>query len=222
MKKIDENYFIKKDKVNFEPTIEESLYENETILRKGKPKKNSYIWNSILKFLPFALIWLVFDGFMIGMMCSFTEGIPLPLLIFLIFFFIFHLLPVWIWISNIVTVSKRLKIEEYAFTEQRIIIKRGFIGANIVSINYSSLVSVNLRIGLIERICKVGDIYLVSDDKQKNVLEDISDPYFIYNKLQKIANDIKADILYPNNLRPQENKGYKTSYKGDANFKDKK
>ncbi len=221
MKKVDNNYFINKNNVNYEPSIEESLNQDETIIWKGKPKKSSFILNSILKFLPFALIWLIFDGFMIGFICGFNSELPLPILIFLIFFFLFHLLPVWIWISNLITVNKRLKIEEYAFTEQRIIIKRGFIGANIISINYSSLTSVNLRIGLIERFCKVGDIYLVSSDNQKNVLEDISDPYFIYSKLQKIANDIKSDILYPNNLRPSENSGYKTSYKGDKDFNKK-
>ena len=50
-------------------------------------------------------------------------------------------------------------------------------------------------------------------------MEDITDPYFIYSQLKKIANDIKQDILYPNALRPEENPGYKTSYKGDINFK---
>ena len=82
----------------------------------------------------------------------------------------------------------------------------------VCGINYSSISSVNLKIGLVERLCKVGDIYIVADNK-KYILEDIKDPYFIYERLQKIANDIKSDIIYPNNYRPKENYGYKTSYK---------
>ena len=67
-------------------------------------------------------------------------------------------------------------------------------------------------LAIIEKLCKVGDIYIVADT-QRNVLEDIQDPYFIYGRLQKIANDIKSDILYPNAKRPGTNPGYKTSYK---------
>ena len=46
------------------------------------------------------------------------------------------------------------------------------------------------------------------------ILQDLVNPYYIYSELQRIANDIKCDILYPNSYRPKENVGYKTSYKG--------
>lgn len=211
MKKIDDKYFIKDKKVNYNPSIEQVLANDEVILWKGKPRKLSFILSIIFKFLPFVIIWLAIDISLIVMMSSFFSEIPLPAIIFLIIFFILHLLPVWIWISSIITASRRQKLEEYAFTGSRIVIKTGFIGANISSINYSSISSVNLKIGIIERLCKVGDIYIVADNK-KYILEDIKDPYFIYEKLQKIANDIKSDIIYPNNYRPSENNGYKTSY----------
>ena len=212
MKKIDDKYFIKDNKVNYNPSIDLVLTSDETILWKGKPRKLSFILSNIFKFLPFAIIWLIFDITAIVMIFKFMSEIPLPAIIFIVFFFILHLLPVWLWISSLITASRRQKVEEYAFTGNRIIIKSGFIGANISSINYSSISSVNLKIGLVERLCKVGDIYIVADNK-KYILEDIKDPYFIYERLQKIANDIKSDIIYPNNYRPKENYGYKTSYK---------
>ena len=211
MKKIDDKYFIKDNKVNYNPSIDLVLTSDETILWKGKPRKLSFILSNIFKFLPFAIIWLIFDITAIVMIFKFMSEIPLPAIIFIVFFFILHLLPVWLWISSLITASRRQKVEEYAFTGNRIIIKSGFIGANISSINYSSISSVNLKIGLVERLCKVGDIYIVADNK-KYILEDIKDPYFIYERLQKIANDIKSDIIYPNNYRPSENNGYKTSY----------
>lgn len=218
MKKIDPKYFINENNVNYLPTIDEILDDGEEILWKGKPKKISYILNSCLKFLPIALVWLAFDIGFIVMMTHVMNEIDWWLILIFVIFFMFHLLPVWLWISSIVTSFRRLKIEEYAFTNKRIIIKKGLIAADIKSINYESLTSVNIRIGVIERMCKVGDIYIVSKN-EKYVIEDISDPYFIYQKLSKIANDIKSDIIYPNAYRPNENPGFKTSYKNKDNIK---
>lgn len=218
MKKIDEKYFINpKGDVN-KTRIEDSLEEDEKILWQGKPLRKSFLLNSFIKLLPFAIIWLGVDVFFIVMLCSFTSEIPTPLIIFLCFFFLIHLLPVWIWIYNVISASKRQKIEEYAFTNKRILVKQGFIGSTIISVFYSSIDSVNLKVGVIEKICHVGDIYIVSKN-QKIVLEDINDPLFITQKLQAIANDIKTDIYFPNSLRPKENEGYKTEYKDSSSIK---
>lgn len=223
MKPIKENYFIKKEGVNFDPSIESLVGEDEKILWKGKPYRKSFILNAFFKMFFIILIWLLFDAAFMTVLFVFVPSIPWWMILIVCIFFLFHLLPVWIWITNIVTASRRQKLEEYAFTDKRIIIKKGLIGANLQSINYSSITSVNIRIGLIERLCKVGDIYIASEN-QGAVLEDIQDPYFIYDRLQKIANDIKADILYPNVLRPKENPGYKTSYRMEDDFlnRDKK
>ena len=217
MKKIDDKYFIKKEGVNYNLSIEDSLNEGEKILWKSKPYRKSFILSSVFKFALFGIIWLGFDVFFIVMIVRFASQLPWFVYIFFAIFFMIHLFPVWLWIANIISASRRQKMEEYAFTSTRIIVKKGFIGANIESYFYSSITSVNLKIGLVERMCKVGDIYIVAQN-QKVILEDIKDPYFIYSKLQKIANDIKSDIIYPNSLRPKENHGYKTSYKIDDDF----
>ena len=83
---------------------------------------------------------------------------------------------------------------------------------------YSEVESVSARVGILERIFKVGDIYILSTS-QREVLQDIPDPYFILNRLKKITFDIKTDIYYPNDLRPDENHGYNTKYIKD--FMDK-
>ena len=64
---------------------------------------------------------------------------------------------------------------------------------------------------LIDKMLKVGDIYIKSKNSSQ-VLFDISDPYFITQKLQEIVIDIKTDIEFPNGLRPEENPGYQTKY----------
>lgn len=210
MKTPNKKYFINdKEVVN---SIEKVLSEDETILWRDKPLKKSFILSAVFKFLPLVILWVGVDVSIITCMILFME---LEWYFYLIFsvFFLFHLMPLWFYIYNIVTAFRRLKIEEYAFTDKRIIIKTGLLAPNIISIYYSSITSINLRIGIIEKLCKVGDIYIVYS-QGKMILQDLVNPYYIYSELQRIANDIKSDILYPNSYRPKENVGYKTSYKG--------
>lgn len=213
MKKINEKYFINKDKDYSKQSIESVLLDDEKILWKDKPRLLSFVLSAIFKQLVFVIVFLGFDIVFLTLLFNFVPNIPMPVLIFIIVFFVLHLIPVWIWIYGIVSAFKRQKLEEYAFTDRRIIVKKGFIGSKIDSIYYTSLDSVNLKVGIIEKMCKVGDIYIVSEGKNI-VLEDIKDPYFISQRLQAIAMDIKSDIIFPNALRPKENAGYKTKYKG--------
>ena len=162
---------------------------------------------------PFELIWLLFDSvFIIAMIATkaFSQ-MPIGAVIGIIVFFAFHLTPVWIWLGNIITASKGHKNLEYVFTNKRIIIRSGIIGIDFKNIYYSEIQSVNLKVGLIDKMLKVGDIYIKSKNNSE-VLFDITDPYFITQKLQEIVIDIKTDIEFPNGLRPEENPGYKTKY----------
>ena len=196
---------------------------------REKPKRNAYILAQVLKMMPFALLWIVFDGAFIGLMIGFElfKSMPAPLIVFLIVFFAFHLLPVWIWISNIVTAGRRQKNIEYIihdtilkinnnpdFTDRRIIIKSGLIGIDVNNIFYADIQSVNLKVGLVDKLLHVGDIY-ISGSAQAQVLWDIENPYEVTSRLQKIVNDIKTDIYFPNALRPDTNSGFDTQYKPD-------
>lgn len=218
MKKINEKYFITPPEDINNQTLDSALQGDEKILWRAKPKRKSFILNSILKGASIGLIFLIFDVcFITLMVLGFQFGeveLPIGMIIFLVIFFLMHLTPFWMWIYGIISASRKQKLEEYAFTNKRIIVKKGFVGSTIISIYYDSLVSVNLKVGIVEKMCYVGDIYLVSKN-EKVVLEDIENPLFISQKLQSIANDIKTDIIYPNNLRPSENNGYKTEYKSD-------
>ena len=97
------------------------------------------------------------------------------------------------------------------FTNKRIIIRSGIIGIDFKNIYYTEIESVNLKVGLVDKMLGVGDIYIKSNNKAQ-ILFDIEDPYFITQKLQEIVIDIKTDVEFPNGLRPEENPGYKTKY----------
>lgn len=211
MAKLDENYFKIEPSGRDLKNIEDVIGSDEQILWSGKPKKRAFLINAFTKMLPIALIWLLFDGAFIGLMIGTMDEILAPVKIFMVVFFLFHLMPVWIWLSNVLTANRQHENLEYAFTQKRIIIKSGIIGIDFKNIYYSEIDSVNLRVGLVDRIEKVGDIYIKSIGGA-NVLYDLENPYTLTEKLQKIVVDIKTDIQFPNNLRPDENDGYNTKY----------
>ena len=193
--------------------IESVLAEGETALWVGKPKKSAYIINRSVTMLPFALLWLAFDGAFIWLFITISG--PGNMLWFLIPFFAFHLMPVWIWISNLVTANRRWKNTQYAVTDKRIIIQSGFIGMEYRSIFYKDLRHVSLKVGVIDKLLHVGDIHFDSAESpktQKHAFLDIEHAYELYPKLQKIVMDIQTDIQYPNDLRPKTNSGYNTTY----------
>jgi len=213
MPKIDENYF-KVENPMKQNAVEDILEKDEKILQRLKPNAKVIRLEAIFKGMPLALLWFSIDAIFIVTMFATGAVEEAPWMIaFMIGFFALHLLPVWLYIANLIKKLAGYKNIEYVFTDKRIIIRSGLVGIDFKSIYYTSLESVNLKVGLFDRLFKVGDIYLKANT-QTAVLEDIENPYVYLSKLQKIALDIKSDIYYPNDLRPSENHGYQTEYKG--------
>jgi len=210
---IDENYF-KTDNPMKQNSVEDILSEDEQILQRLKPHKKVFVLEAIFKGLPIALLWGAFDAFFIVMMIQsgLLEENPI-FLIGIIIFFALHLLPLWMYIVSVVKNIAGFKNIEYVFTNKRIIIRSGLIGIDFKNIYYTAIEGINCKVGLFDRMFKVGDLYIKAQD-QSAVLVDIPNPYFFLEKLQRITIDIKTDIQYPNDLRPKDNHGYHTNYKG--------
>lgn len=215
MKKIDENYFKIVDEME-KNEIEDVLEENENILWREKPNKKAYLWSKVVNMFPVVIFWLLIDStIIIGMISSGAfSSMGVAGTIGILAFFALHLAPVWIWLTGIITGLKEYKNIEYAFTEKRIIVRSGLIGVDFKNVYYTDIESVNLKVGFTDEIFKVGDVYIKAKNESV-VLFDIKNPYEITSKLQKITLDIKTDIYYPNALRPEENPGYNTKYKGE-------
>lgn len=194
------------------------LVEGESVIWSAKPKKSAYIVNRVLTMMPIALLWLAFDSFFIITMIQ--TGEILDMLFFVIPFFALHLMPVWIWLGNVLSANKMWKNTKYYVTDKRIIIQNGFIAENYQTIYYKDIRNVDLRVGIIDRMLNVGDVYFDLGNYTTNngnrtvkaAFLDIENPRQIYSKLQKIVLDIQTDIEYPNALRPDENPGYNTKY----------
>lgn len=207
MGKLNEKYFVKNDKDITK--IDDLLEKDEEILWRGKPKKSAFVVSRILQLLPFALIWIAFDGTFIALLITqnIFSQMPWYAVVFIVFFFLIHLIPVWIWISNIITANIHYKNIEYCFTQKRIIFKTGFF-IDIKNVYYSEINAVNVKVGLTDKITKVGDIYITSNNGA-HVLLDLEDPYFVANELQKIVHDIK-NIPFTNSKQKVNNTNKKT------------
>lgn len=193
-------------------SIDTLIGKDEEILLRTKPNKNAFIVSQILHMLPFALLWIFFDGFMIYMMVAndIFSHIPTFAIIFIVIFFLLHLMPFWFWLANTLTAWAQYKNIEYVLTSKRIIIKSGII-VDIKNIYYTEVESVNVKVGIVDNMFKVGDIYIKCKQSTAFIM-DIKQPYVVLNKIQEIVNDIKTDMIYPNALRPQTNEGYNTKY----------
>ena len=79
---------------------------------------------------------------------------------------------------------------------------------------------VNLHRGIFDQMFHVGDIQITTNQMTKKnmpamlMINSISDYTQVYQLIKKLQKDIYADTMYPNDLRPPENHGYKTKYKG--------
>lgn len=205
--------------------IERMLMADESIIWKGTPKKSAYVINASMKMAPFALIWLLFDGFFIVNFIGAGEMMGGMALV-LIPFFALHLMPVWIWLFNMLTASKRWKNTEYAVTNKRVLIRNGLVGYQYDSIYYTDIANVSLRVGVIDKMLGVGDIYLstkggiigainssrVNRSSIAPVILDVENPQEIFSMVQSTVMNIQTDIHYPNAYRPDNNPGYNTQY----------
>jgi membrane protein YdbS with pleckstrin-like domain len=215
----------KYNNVDYAPMETNPLVSGEKELWSGKPKKKAFILNQILGMAPIAIIWLIFDSFFI---VSFISGMKedaemANMLFFIIPFFALHLMPVWIWLSQLLTANKKWQNTKYYVTDKRIIIQNGLFAANYQSIYYKDIKNVNLHVGLFDKMLGVGDIRfdmgynIHSNRNSMNInaaILDIENPMDIYPRIQKIVMDIQSDIEFPNAYRPTENPGYNTEYKG--------
>ena len=120
---------------------------------------------------------------------------------------------------------------KYVITDQRAIIQKGVFALNYRSIAYTKIDDLQVKVGLIDKIYNTGTIVLVNEYgyasgstmnhtagnyyrrvDESNSFIAIENPYEVLKEMQKISQDIRTDMYYPNDLRPEGNKGYKTKY----------
>ncbi len=111
----------------------------------------------------------------------------------------------------------------YVITDKRTLIQKGLIGRDYVGIEHDQLTSTQVNVGLGDKlfgddsgtvlITHAGGQVSKKGSPRPAGLVSVTDPYAVYSMLNQTSHDVRADIQYPNALRPNENKGYKTEYK---------
>ena len=213
--------------------LELMVGKDEKILWQGKPNKRCFILEGIFNpMLPFALVWFLFDSLFIAAFIggAATPGAPAVFSIFPLIFFLFHLMPVWIYLGGVIFVFRRYQHTEYIVTDKGVYISRGLFSYTCNMKPFTELARVNIHRGIIDQIIGVGDVVLtsnnVADLYSSNIrvngrpldvgttIADIKDYRKVFEIIKKLQEDIYTDTMYPNDLRPEENHGYRTKYNG--------
>ena len=187
---------------------------DETILYEGKPDKKCFIFESILNpLLPVAIIWAVLDMSFMGFAVGGMQKIMIP-------FMLIHMMPVWIYLGGVIFSFRRYKNTYYVVTDHAVYVSSGIFTMNLQEKAFAELSRVNLHRGIFDQMFNVGDIQITTNQfTKKNVpavitISSITNYTEVYQMVKKLQKDIYSDIMYPNDLRPNENHGYKTKYRG--------
>ena len=205
--------------------LENIIGNEEKVLWKGKPSKKCFLLESIFNpMLPFALMWLFFDIFAFGKSMSIGSGAFGG---FIIIFMFFHLMPVWIYLSGVLLSLRRYKNTEYVITERGIYVSGGVFSYTYEMKPFTELSHVRIHRGIFDQYLGVGDVeassnqtfnYTNTSNRSASMaaisIKDIPDYAEVFNMVKKLQTDIYSDTMYPNDLRPKENHGYNTQYKG--------
>ena len=213
--------------------LELMVGRDEQVLWKGKPNKRCFILEGIFNpMLPFALIWFLFDSlFIAASISSFAVSkTPAAFSIFPLAFMLLHMMPVWIYLGGVIFVFRRYKHTEYIVTDKGVYVSGGLFSYTCNMKPFTELARVNIHRGIIDQMVGVGDVVLtsnnVADLYSSNVrtngrpldlgttIADIADYRRVYEIIKKLQEDIYTDTMYPNDLRPEANHGYRTRYNG--------
>lgn len=199
--------------------------DDEKIIYTGKPNKKCFIFESIFNpLLPFALIWGIIDFGVIGFSMTSKDE---KAVFFLVPFMLLHLMPVWIYLGGALLSFRRYQNTSYIVTDKAIYASGGVFSRHYNTKPFAELSHVNLHRGIFDQWFGVGDIVTTSAQANPATMngrrtstnagisiDSISNYMEVYNIVKKLQQDIYTDVMYPNDLRPKANHGYKTKYRG--------
>ena len=199
--------------------LKSMINENEKIFWEGKPNKKCFIFETIFNpLMPIAIIWAIIDFGFLGF--SFTANQESNFLWFIIPFFALHLMPVWMYLGGLFFCIRKYKNTYYIVTDKAIYTSGGAFTKIFTTKPFAEMSNINLYRGIFDQMFNVGDIICTTDQRDTNGrtvtinISSISNYTEVFNIVKKLQQDIYSDIMYPNDMRPRENHGYNTKYKG--------
>ncbi len=200
----------------FENEFRDILDNNERIIWSDKPKLLIHLASGF-PLLIIGILWGIMDIFFIKGFMGFGGG-------FYNFFSVFmliHMMPLWIGLGNMIRLIFVYRNTYFCYTDKRVIIKTGFMGVDYKIKDFYNIGNIEVNVGPLENILGVGTIRIDeeivrtnnnSSRRVGNRLYGIQRPYEVFKDLKGVVMDIKTDINYPNEYRPDVNRGYNTRY----------
>lgn len=207
--------------------LRDLVKSNESVLWEGRPHKAVTILEAIFNpMLVFALLWGGIDLFIMrtAFSVSDTADAPNGMGKMLVVFFLFHLMPVWIYLIGVVTVFLKWRNVRFMVTTQGLYVSGGLLSFTYEMKPWTDIGHINLHQGVFDRMFGVGDIIFVCSHGSSQTTHDhngghqnmkiynIPDFQQVYKMVNNLQTDVYADTMYPNAMRPDNNPGYNTQY----------
>ena len=198
------------------------LNKDEKVLWSGKPNFKCIMFEAIFNpFLFFTffcilscILYVLLDSYSYTTITESAKKID-PF----IFLFVINLISIFGYFLWVIASFIRYKHKEFAITDKGVYISGGVIKRTFEHKPWAELTHVNIHRGIFDQIFRLGDVVLTStQDGYRDVhstykgltICDIPDYLEVYQMVKKLQADIYSDIMYPNDLRPEENHGYNT------------
>lgn len=181
------------------------LQEDEEIIKVIKPNKTRYIYLSGLAYTLLALIPILVMAVPLGMAIeSLAEyGTSEPLVIELTVFgglLLLGLITTWVGLNM------SYKKTFYAYTNKRILIRRGFIGVDYATLDFEMIGGLMVNVNFLDRLMKGSDnpgtitfgssaspvIYTRNGRTAAYAFRNIDHPYEVYRDLKRMVDEYKA------------------------------
>lgn len=197
---------------------------DEQIMWRGRPDFKCFIFESIFNpLLPFALLWGIIDFGVIGLSMG-TGGAPL---MFIVPFMLIHLMPVWIYLGGVLFSFRRYRNTAYIVTDKGIYASGGLFAKSFEMKPFTDLSHITVHRGIFDQMLGVGDVVSVCSHLSYTArgshnhtgegikICDIPDYQRVFQMIKDLQTDVFSDTMYPNDLRPGTNHGYRTKYSGN-------
>lgn len=191
----------------------------ERIVWRGKPKFKCFLCEAVFNPMFFvSLFWLcmvfAFLKFGFDVKTELANGDNM----FMVIFFLFYMIPLWLYLGGVIVSILKYKNKEYIITERGVYISSGIATINVQMKPFTELSHINIHKGIIDQILGVGDVVMTCEhtgpayDNQPFNICDIEEYQQVFKIIKEMQTDIYSDTMYPNALRPDNNPGYKTTY----------
>ena len=183
------------------------LQEDEEIIKVIKPNKTRYIYLSGLAYTLLALIPILVMGVPLGMAIASLAEVgtseALPLVIELaVFGGLLLLALILTWVGLNMSYKKTF----YAYTNKRILIRRGFIGVDYATLDFEMIGGLMVNVNFLDRLMKGSDnpgtitfgssaspvIYTKNGRTAAYAFRNIDHPYEVYRDLKHMVDEYKA------------------------------